>query len=53
LADYDRAISLDPNLAAAYFVRGLLKRDLLDDVSGAANDYDLAIALDPNIVAER
>ena len=53
LADYDRAISLDPNLAAAYFVRSLLKRNLLDDVLGAAHDRHRAIEIDPNIVADR
>jgi hypothetical protein len=53
-----RAIALDPNLAAAYLVRSLLKRDLLDDVSGASSDYDFpsgtlrdrAIAIDPQII---
>ena len=49
LVDYDRAISLAPNLAAAYFARSLLKRNLLDDVLGAASDLDRAISLDPNI----
>ena len=61
LADYDfpkgtlreRAISLDPNLAAAYFVRSLLKRNLLGDVLGAARDRHRAIEIDPNIVADR
>jgi hypothetical protein len=60
LADYDRAISLAPNLAAAYFARSLLKRNLLEDVRGATSDYDQAISLqerfandlDPNLADE-
>jgi tetratricopeptide (TPR) repeat protein len=49
LADYDWAISLTPNLAAAYFARSLLKCNLLDDVRGANFDLDRALDLDPNI----
>ena len=50
IADYDQAIKLDPNLAAAYFNRGLVHRR-----SGSADraiaDYDQAIKLNPNNVA--
>jgi serine/threonine protein kinase/lipoprotein NlpI len=59
LADYDRAIALDPNYRDAYFNRAFLKQpefynDLFGtladykDLQGALADYDRAIALDPN-----
>ena len=50
LADYDRAIEIDSNLATAYLVRSLLKRDRLGDLLGASIDYDRAIAIDPQII---
>jgi tetratricopeptide (TPR) repeat protein len=50
LADYDRAIALDPKFARAYFYRGYLKGQKRDDVQGALSDYDRAIALDPKFV---
>jgi hypothetical protein len=52
MADYDRAIDIDPHLASAYFVRSLLKQNFLDDLLGAERDYDLAIALDPKIMED-
>jgi hypothetical protein len=52
LADYNTTISLAPNLAAAYFARSLLKRNLLEDVRGATSDLDRAIELDPHLADE-
>ncbi len=48
LADYNRAISIDPNLAIAYNYRGLLKENKLQDIQGALADYNRAISIDPN-----
>ena len=50
LADYDRAIQLDPNFAIAISNRGLLKTDELNDPQGALADYNRAIQLYPNFV---
>jgi tetratricopeptide (TPR) repeat protein/V8-like Glu-specific endopeptidase len=47
LADYDRAISLNPKYLAAYNNRGLLKAKKLNDSQGALADYNKAISLDP------
>jgi tetratricopeptide (TPR) repeat protein len=47
LADYNRAIQLNPNLAAAYTDRGVLKNVQRND-TGALADYDRAIQLNPN-----
>jgi tetratricopeptide (TPR) repeat protein len=48
LADYDRAIALDPNkYPFAYNARGLLKQERLNDPNGALTDYNRAIALSP------
>jgi tetratricopeptide (TPR) repeat protein len=46
IADYDRAISLDPNLTEAYYNRGVAKSEL-GDMIGAIADYDRAIGLNP------
>jgi tetratricopeptide (TPR) repeat protein len=48
LADYDRAIALNPNYASAYVGRGILKFEKLNDYQGALADYNRAIALNPN-----
>jgi tetratricopeptide (TPR) repeat protein/V8-like Glu-specific endopeptidase len=48
LADYDRAIALNPNYAAAYNNRGNLKYQKLNNPQGALADYDRVIALNPN-----
>lgn len=46
IADYDKAIELDPECAEAYNNRGLAKKDL-KDYSGAMADYNKAIELFP------
>ena len=46
LADYNKAIELDPECAEAYNNRGLAKKDL-KDYSGAMADYNKAIELFP------
>ena len=50
IADYDRAIALDPNEAAAYHDRAVAKAEQ-GDYDGAIADYDRAIELDPNRAA--
>ena len=50
IADYDRAIALDPSYAMAYNNRGFAKTHK-SDYDGATDDYDRAIALDPNYAA--
>ena len=47
IADYDRAIELDPENAEGYYNRGIAKSGL-DDYHGAIADYDRAIELNPN-----
>lgn len=46
VADYDKAIVLDPKFAAAYFYRGLARAEQGDRARAIA-DYDKAIVLDP------
>ena len=50
IADYDRAIALNPNDAAAYDSRGVAKTHK-GDYDGAIADSSRAIALDPNDAA--
>jgi TPR repeat len=45
LADYNRAIQLDPNNALAYGNRGLLKHNRLNDRSGGITDIQQAAKL--------
>lgn len=47
MADYDRAIELNPNLPSAYNNRGLLRFNLGDN-QGAIADYDRSIENNPN-----
>ena len=47
IADYTKAIELNPNSSSAYSNRGLLK-DNLEDLYGAIADYTKAIELDPD-----
>jgi tetratricopeptide (TPR) repeat protein/V8-like Glu-specific endopeptidase len=47
LADYDKAIALDPKLAVAYYNRAGLKSDKLDDPQGALADYNKSISINP------
>jgi S1-C subfamily serine protease/lipoprotein NlpI len=47
LADYDRAISLNPKSAPAYNYRGVLK-EKIQDIAGGLADYNQAIALNAN-----
>jgi tetratricopeptide (TPR) repeat protein/V8-like Glu-specific endopeptidase len=47
LADYDRAIQLNPNYVVAYNYRGVLKENKFNDVRGALADYESAIQADP------
>lgn len=48
IADYTKAIELDPSFAAAYFNRGAV-RNRKDDSEGAMADYSKAIELNPNL----
>ena len=47
IADYTKAIELEPNKSRAYYNRGFLKHEFNDD-TGAIADYNIAIRLDPN-----
>jgi tetratricopeptide (TPR) repeat protein len=47
LADYNRAIKINPKNANAYYNRGLLKATKLQDDRGALTDYNRAIQLKP------
>ena len=46
IADYDRAIQINPNYVKAYNNSGIAK-DALKDQAGAIADYDKAIELNP------
>jgi len=47
MADYNKAIELNPNLALDYYGRGKAKSEL-HDYRGAMPDYTKAIELNPN-----
>lgn len=44
---YSQAIALNPQYAEAYYARGSIKKDVLDDFKGALLDLDKAIAINP------
>ncbi len=46
IADYDRALSMNPNFGEVYFRRGLA-RSLIKDWRGAESDYTQAISIKP------
>ena len=48
LRDYNEAISLKPDFAEAYYGRGLVMNDDLEDYYAAKADFDRAIQLKPN-----
>jgi tetratricopeptide (TPR) repeat protein len=50
LADYNRAIDLEPNFTTAYLHRGLFRANRLNFSLGAFLDYNRAIELDPTYV---
>src|ERR1041385_388176 len=50
IADYDRAITLDPKLAEAYLNRGKAKR-AAGDLDGAITDYEVVVELSPDLAA--
>jgi tetratricopeptide (TPR) repeat protein len=50
LADYNRAIDLEPNFTTAYLHRGLFRANRLNFPLGAFLDYNRAIELDPTYV---
>ena len=49
IADYTKAIEINPRFADAYYNRGNLKRDL-EDYYGAIADYTKAIEINPRYV---
>ncbi|WP_295621272.1 tetratricopeptide repeat protein [Chamaesiphon sp. GL140_3_metabinner_50] len=50
LADYNRAIDLEPNFTTAYLHRGLFRENRLNFPLGAFLDYNRAVELDPTYV---
>ena len=48
MADYDRAIAIDPSLANAYVNRGIAHSHL-GNLNLAVADYEKGLALDPKI----
>jgi tetratricopeptide (TPR) repeat protein len=49
LADYNKAISLNPKFVEAYFDRANLKQTQLNDLQGALADYNKVISLNPKL----
>jgi tetratricopeptide (TPR) repeat protein len=50
IAEFDRAIALEPTNAQFYFNRGYVKHKGLEDYSGALKDLDRAIQLNPSFM---
>jgi tetratricopeptide (TPR) repeat protein len=50
LADYNRAVDLEPNFTTAYLHRGLFRANRLNFPLGAFLDYNRAVELDPTYV---
>ena len=49
IAEYNKAIEINPNHADAYYFRGLAKRSrLVEDYRGAIADFNKSIEIDPN-----
>ncbi len=48
LADYNRAIAINPDDADAYYNRGILKESKLNDPRGALADFNRAITINPD-----
>jgi tetratricopeptide (TPR) repeat protein len=48
LSDYNEAIRLNPDYAAAYMNRGSLKYSVFGDNQGALSDFNESIRLRPN-----
>jgi len=46
MADYDKAIRIDPKFAEAYSSRANAKQDL-GDLNGSISDYETAIRINP------
>ncbi len=44
----NRALSIDPEFAGAYYARGNVLRQVVGDWKAAKSDYERAVALDPN-----
>ena len=49
IAEYDKALKINPKFAEAYYNRGLIKHEL-GDSKGAIADFDQAIKIDPQYV---
>jgi tetratricopeptide (TPR) repeat protein len=48
LADFNRAIEIDPKYAIAYYGRGFVTAEKRQDIQAALADFNRAIELDPN-----
>lgn len=50
LANYNKAISINPNDAYAYYNRAVLKQEDFGDIEGAEADFNTAISLDRTLL---
>ena len=50
LANYNKAISINPNDPYAYYNRAVLKQENFGDIEGAEADFNTATRLDPTLV---